>query len=143
MRDLNDLDLLLAAVNRVSPALHDSLSSLGRLPSMADLRGLLTDAELGFGLCQAARLEAHAFMAANINTQPPRDSFYTEWIWNPAINRVRKLPDDEGIVVTRWDFDGFGILLNELIDEAWAQYRARALQQAWSEGNSKAVRGRL
>jgi len=117
---------VLHGIHFVSPSVGGPLFNTVWLPTLADLRALLADADL----CKAAEIEVSAFIDTCIDPLPPE---LDEVIRQPSIKQISSLPDDCGISVGVFVTDAFAFVLQRMIQEAMAQHRARELDGAWQQ----------
>jgi len=106
------------------------------LPTLADLRALLADADL----CKAAETEVGAFIDTRVDPLPPE---IDEVIYQPSIRQISSLPDNYGIGVGVFVTDAFAFVLQRMIQEAMAQHRARELDRVWEQSATGGKRPRL
>lgn len=127
---------VLHGIHFVSPSVGSPLFNTVWLPTLADLRALLTDADL----CKAAETEVSAFIDTFVDPLPPE---LDEVIHQPSIKQISSLPDDCGIGVGVFVTDAFAFVLQRLIQEAMAQHRARELDGVWRPAGAGGKRARL
>jgi len=117
---------VLHGIHFISPSVGSPLFNTVWLPTLADLRTLLTDADL----CKAAETEVSAFIDTFVDPLPPE---LDEVICQPSIKDISSLPDDCGIGVGVFVTDAFAFVLQRMVQEAMAQHRARELDGAWQQ----------
>lgn len=127
---------MLHGIHFVSPSVGGPLFNTVWLPTLADLRALLTDADR----CKAAETEVCAFIGTFVDPLPPE---LDEVIYQPSIKQISSLPDDCGIGVGVFVTDAFAFVLQRLIQEAMAQHRARELDGLWKKSAAGGKRPRL
>jgi len=127
---------VLHGIHFVSPSVGGPLFNTVWLPTLADLRALLTDADL----CKAAETEVRAFIDTFVDPLPPE---LDEVIHQPSIKQISSLADDCGIGVGVFVTDGFAFVLQRMIQEAMAQHRARELDGLWKQSAAGGKRARL
>ncbi len=117
---------VLHGIHFISPTVGSPLFNTVWLPTLADLRALLTDADL----CKAAETEVSAFIDTFVDPLPPE---LDEVIYQPSIREISSLPDNYGIGVGVFVTDAFAFVLQRMIKEAMAQHRARELDRVWEQ----------
>src|SRR2546425_8701196 len=117
---------VLHGIHFISPSVGGPLFNTVWLPTLADLRALLADAEL----CKAAEIEVNAYIETCVDPLPPE---LDEVIYQPSIREISSLPDDCGIGVGVFVTGAFAFVLQRMIQEAMAQHRARELDRVWEQ----------
>ena len=127
---------VLHGIHFISPSVGGPLFNTVWLPTLADLRVLLADADL----CKAAETEVSAFIDTRVDPLPPE---IDEVIYQPSIRQISSLPDNYGIGVGVFVTDAFAFVLQRMIQEAMAQHRARELDRVWEQSAIGGKRPRL
>jgi len=117
---------VLHGIHFISPSVGGPLFNTVWLPTLADLRALLADAEL----CKAAEIEVNAYIETCVDPLPPE---LDEVIYQSSIREISSLPDDCGIGVGVFVTGAFAFVLQRMIQEAMAQHRARELDRVWEQ----------